>query len=200
MTVAVSTNHRWRSSKTPPPPNYMQITFTYDKKIDESCWERYNKFIELNGSVWGLQRQYKKIVNFQEVKFTADVTDIIDKYTKLFGLTIPIINGYFVTTPFSMINDDRIEFSDTIFYSFYTPNTYMVLAHEIFHMFFERYTKKDLPNYEETKEYFTVIMNDLFDMKISTGYPEHQEIRDIIFESWKKNQSLDDCIKVVHNL
>lgn len=176
----------------------MNIHFIYNKKIDQKCWKRLDDFIKKNGSVWGIERNIDKIISFDSASFHADVSDIIEKYEKFFGLSIRKIKGYLVTTPFSMINDEDEVFSDTIFYSFYNSHAYIVLAHEIFHMFFERYSKKQLYNYEESKEYFTVIMNDIFGWEISKGYPEHKDVRAEVFSIWNKTKSLKNCIEYVN--
>lgn len=187
-----------------PPPNFIfmetdSIHFTYDKKQDKKCWERYNTFLKKNGDVWGMTKHVKPIIDIQSMCISMSVADIFSVYDKVFNINRPKVKGFIVTTPFSMINDDE-EFNEeesVLFYSIYTSNPSVVVAHELFHIYFEKYTKRDIPNYEEAKEYFTVIMNDIFGKQVSGGYPEHSEIRERIFETWKKTKSLDECIKVV---
>ena len=172
----------------------MKVKFTYNKKIDNKCWKRYNAFLKENKTVWGLSKTIKPIIDIKKADFVMDVTDIMKKYEKIFD-TMVKIKGYIVTTPFSMINDDGPTTKNgTIYYSIYTQNPSVVVAHEIFHIFFEKYTNRDIPNYEEAKEYFTVIMNDLFGSNVSGGYPNHQQQRNKIFKVWKKNHSIDDCV------
>ena len=99
-----------------------------------------------------------------------------------------------------MINDGEIFSTEgIIYYSLFTPNPSIVFAHELFHIYFEKYTKRQILNYEESKEYFTVIMNDLFSKEVSKGYPPHQEVRKKIFDTWLQTKSLDKCIGVLAN-
>ncbi|MEK6952716.1 MAG: hypothetical protein AABX29_06910 [Nanoarchaeota archaeon] len=177
----------------------MIIKFIYNKIKDKKCWHRYNKFIKENKTVWGISRRIKQIITIKQVDFVMNVKGIINAYNKVFKISPPIIRGYIVTTPFSMINDNEKfkENESVIFYSIYTPNPSVVLAHEIFHIYFEKYTKRKIPNYNETKEYFTVIMNDIFGKEVSGGYPKHQKIREKILKVWQKTHSIDECIKII---
>ncbi len=175
------------------------IHFTYDKEQDKKCWDRYTAFLEKNGDVWGMSKQIKPIIEIKSVDMSMSIEDIFSAYDEVIGIKRPEVKGFIVTTPFSMINDDE-EFNEkesVLFYSMYTANPSVVVAHELFHIYFEKYTKRDIPNYDEAKEYFTVIMNDIFGKQVSGGYPKHAEIREKILEIWKKTKSLDDCIKVV---
>lgn len=175
----------------------MEIEFIYNKKIDLKCWQRYNDFIKENKTVWGMTRNIKPIISIKSAKIQMNVGDIVGKYRKIFGVDVKI-TGYIVTTPFSMINDDRKFMEDgIIYYSVYTANPSVVVAHEIFHIYFEKYTKREIPNYEEAKEYFTVIINDLFGEEVSKGYPLHQKTREKIYNEWIVTHSIDQCIKLV---
>ncbi len=179
---------------------YMIIKFTYNRKEDGKCWKRYNSFIKKNKTVWGISRKIKPIIKIKNADMEMQVGDILGKYKKIFNINVKI-RGYIVTTPFSMINDDRKFKKDgIIYYSIYTSNPSIVIAHEIFHIYFEKYTKRNTPNYEETKEYFTVILNDIFNNEVSKGYPLHQEIRKKIYKKWKETRSIDECINYLRNL
>jgi hypothetical protein len=172
----------------------MNIRFIYNKNVDRKCWKRYKEFIKNNGTVWGSTKSIKPIIEVKKAEFDIDVSEIITKYEDIFGFKVKI-KGYLVTTPYSMINDDgKLKKDGIIFYSIYTPNPSVVLAHEIFHIFFEKYTLRNIPNYDEAKEYFTVIINDIFNTDASKGYPKHQKIRKKIYDVWKNNHSIDDCI------
>jgi hypothetical protein len=175
----------------------MKIKFTYNKKEDQKCWKRYNSFIKKNKTVWGISRKINPIIKIKKADLEIESGDIISKCKKIFKIAIKI-KGFVVTTPFSMINDDE-EFKKggIVYYSIYTSNPSIVIAHEIFHVYFEKYTKRNIPNYDEAKEYFTVILNDIFGKEVSKGYPLHQEIRKKIYKKWKETMSIDECIKVV---
>lgn len=175
----------------------MKIKFSYNKKQDRKCWKRYNNFIKKNKTVWGISRKIKPIIKIKKANLEMQVGDIASKYKKIFNINVKI-KGYIVTTPFSMINDDK-EFKKegVVYYSIYTSNPSIVMAHEIFHIYFEKYTKRNIPNYDEAKEYFTVILNDIFGKEVSKGYPPHQKIRKKIYKKWKETRSIDECIKVV---
>lgn len=178
----------------------MKINFTYNKKTDRECWYRYKNFIKQNGTVWGLTKNIKPVIYIKKINLEIDVTDIIEAYKKIFSFDVKI-KGYIVTTPFSMINDDKkISKKGVIFYSIYTSNTSVVMAHEIFHIFFEKYTQRKITNYDEAKEYFTIILNDIFGVKISKGYPKHQKIRRKIFQVWKRTKSIDQCLATLKPL
>lgn len=176
----------------------MKIKFTYNKKEDKKCWLRYNQFIKLHKNIWGRESKNKGIIKINKANFEVDINDIVKVYEKIFKIKVNI-KGYIVTTPYSMINDNEKFSKDksTIYYSIYNAPIWVVLAHEIFHIFFEKYTKRSLPNYEESKEYFTVIINDIFEKNVSQGYPNHQEIRKVIFEEWIRTKSIDNCISII---
>ncbi len=179
---------------------YMIIKFTYNRKEDRKCWKRYNSFIKKNKTVWGISRKIKPIIKIKNADMEMQVGDIVGKYKKIFNTDVKI-RGYIVTTPFSMINDDRKFKKDgIIYYSIYTSNPSIVIAHEIFHIYFEKYTKRNIFNYEEAKEYFTVILNAIFNNEVSKGYPLHQEIRKKIYKKWKETRSIDKCINYLRNL
>lgn len=179
-----------------------KIKFIYSRKQDQKCLLRYSRFIKKHGSIWGRNTNIKPIIKLTKINLEANVSEIVIAYNKIFKVKPFKIKGYLVTTPFSMINDDE-KFNDReslIFYSIYNLFGYppsIVLAHEIFHIYFEKYTQRKIPNYEEVKEYFTVIMNDVFDKEVSKGYPQHQEIRVKILNIWKNTHSIDECIKIV---
>jgi hypothetical protein len=175
------------------------IQFVYNKAEDEKCWKRYQEFMARHGSVWGMKKEIKPIITIENAIFDIDVTEIMEAYSRLFNRITPEISGRIVTTPFSMINDDEPFDSrkSTLYYSIYTSNPSVVIAHEIFHVYFEKYTKRNIPHYDTSKEYFTVIMNDVFGKTVSGGYPEHQEIRQQIYDIWKETKSLDACIAVL---
>ena len=178
----------------------MEINFTYNSKIDSVCWKRYNDFIKKNKDVWGIKRKPNQILSFKKIELAADIKNIVKVYNKIFSTESISIKGYIVTTPFSMINDDK-KFSaknGVIYLSLFSTDPYLVLAHEIFHIYFEKYTKRNIPNYDEAKEYFTIIMNDLFKEEISRGYTKHQIIRQKIFDKWKQTKSLDACIELLY--
>ena len=178
----------------------MSTQFTYNQSDDRKCHKRYKEFIGKHGSVWGINREIKQIIDVVDATFNIDLTEITEVYRPIFNFpSEPIIVGRLVTTPFSMINDDEPfdEKSSTIFYSIYTPNPSVVLAHELFHVYFEKYTKRNILNYDKSKEYFTVIMNDLFGKEVSGGYPEHQEVRKRIFDVWQNTRSLSETIAVI---
>jgi hypothetical protein len=174
------------------------MKFAYNKKIDEKCWLRYNRFVAVHKNIWGRDPKAKGIIQISKANFDIDIGDIIKVYEKFFKIKVNI-KGYIVTTPYSMINDDGVfsESKRTIFYSIYNQPIWTVMAHEIFHIFFEKYTKRNVPNYEESKEYFTVIINDIFGKNISQGYPNHQKIRKQIFKKWKSTHSIDACIALL---
>lgn len=175
----------------------MKIKFTYSKKQDRGCWKRYNNFIKINRNVWGISRKIEPIIKIKKTDLEIEAGNIISKCRKIFKISIKI-KGFVVTTPFSMINDDKeFEKEGIVYYSIYTSNPSIAMAHEIFHIYFEKYTKRNIPNYDEAKEYFTVILNDVFGKEISKGYPPHQKIRKRIFKKWKETKSIDECIKVV---
>jgi Putative zinc dependent peptidase (DUF5700) len=175
----------------------MAIKFIYNKNVDNNCWKRYNDFIAKNGSVWGVTKNIKPIINIKQADFTMQVDDIEKKYQEIFGIKIRT-RGYVVTTPFSMINDDSVCVTNggVIYYSIYTMNPSVVIAHELFHIYFEKYTKRKIKNYDEAKEYFTVILNDIFGRQVSSGYPDHAMQRAKIFKAWTKTKSIDACIKL----
>jgi hypothetical protein len=179
----------------------MKVKFTYNKEIDSKCWKRYKTFIKKNGTVWGSSRSIKPIVEIKKADFDIDLTEIMTAYEKVFGFKVKI-QGFVVTTPYSMINDDTkiIEKDGVVYYSIYTPNPSVVLAHEIFHIFFEKYTKRNIPNYDEAKEYFTVLINDIFNTNVSKGYSVHKKIRNKIYKLWIKNHSIDDCILLLKKI
>lgn len=176
----------------------MIIKFTYSPEEDAKCWKRYNSFIKKNKTVWGISKKINPIIKINNADIEIQAGDIISKYKKIFNLDVKI-KGYIVTTPFSMINDDQ-EYSKNgiIYYSIYTSNTSVVIAHEIFHIYFEKYTKRNISNYEEAKEYFTVILNNIFNSEASKGYPLHQAARRKIYKKWIKTHSIDECIKMVN--
>lgn len=175
----------------------MKIKFIYNKKVDLKCWRRYRNFIKKNKTVWGITKNIRPIIEIKSAKIQMSVDDIIEKYIKIFGIDVKI-KGYIVTTPFSMINDNGKFVEDgVIYYSIYTANPSVVIAHEIFHIYFEKYTERKIPNYEEAKEYFTVILNDLFSEEVSKGYPLHQKMREKIYNEWIVTHSIDQCIKLV---
>lgn len=175
----------------------MKIKFIYNKKQDRKCWKRYNNFIKRNKTVWGISRKIKPIIKIKNADIEMRVGDIVSKNKKIFNISVKI-KGYIVTTPFSMVNDDKkFKKEGVIYYSIYTSNPSIVMAHEIFHIYFEKYTKRNIPNYDEAKEYFTVILNDIFGKEVSRGYPPHQKIRKKIYKKWKEARSIDECIKIV---
>lgn len=176
----------------------MTIKFIYNKEEDRKCWKRYNNFIKKNKTVWGISRKIKQIIKIKNANMEMRVSDIVSKYKKIFNMDVKI-KGYIVTTPFSMINDDRnFKKNGIIYYSIYTSNPSVVIAHEIFHIYFEKYIKRNIPNYEEAKEYFTVILNDIFNSEVSKGYPLHQKARKIIYKKWLETHFIDECIKVLN--
>ena len=171
------------------------INLNYSPELDKHCWERYNQFIAKNKNVWGISKQVRQIFTIKSLDIDVDVQDIIAKYEKFFGMKAPEIIGYIVTTPFSMINDDGpLTSGGVVFYSIFTANPSIVFAHELFHIFFEKYTKREVKDYEQTKEYFTVLMNEIFESEVSKGYPIHQDQRSVILSCWKKTKSLDACL------
>lgn len=175
----------------------MTIKFIYNKEEDRKCWKRYNSFIKKNKTVWGISRKIKPIIKIRNADMEMQVGDIVSKFKKIFNMDVKI-KGYIVTTPFSMINDDRkFKKNGIIYYSIYTANTSVVIAHEIFHIYFEKYTKRNISNYEVTKEYFTVILNDIFNNEVSKGYPLHQEERKTIYKKWLETHSIDECLKMM---
>ncbi len=175
----------------------MKVKFIYDKKIDQLCWSRYSKYLSENDSVFGISREIKKIIDVHQATYVFNIKEYVNAYEKFFNLKNIDIRGYLITTPFSMINDDD-EFSlneSIVYYSIYTPNPSIVIAHELFHIFFEKYTKRNVVNYDEVKEYFTVLINVIFDSSASKGYPLHQKARKEILDIWGKTSSLDACLK-----
>ncbi|MCG2808839.1 MAG: hypothetical protein L6275_00645 [Candidatus Portnoybacteria bacterium] len=177
------------------------IKFKYDKKEDKKVWRRYNNFVAKNKMIWGRKiPNIKQIISVNQADFDIDVKEITSAYDKVFDMSVAKINGYIATTPFSMIDDDG-KFNkkeSNLYYSIYNNcPVSIVIGHEIFHIYFEKYSERKIPNYDEAKEYFTVIMNDIFGNGVSKGYPEHQEIRDKILKIWLKTHSIDECIKVV---
>mgnify|MGYP001561036371 CR=1 FL=1 len=175
----------------------MKLNFIYRKADDIKSWKRYNNFIEKHGNVWGIKKEIKPIIKIKKAIFEINVIEIVNKYKKIFGFEIKNIKGRLVTTPFSMINDEKGQSVDTIYYSIYTPYPSIVLAHELFHIYFYHFGGYKIKNYEEAKEYFTVILNDIFNKEISKGYPKHQKIREKVFKVWQKTHSIDECIKAV---
>lgn len=177
-----------------------KINFTYNKKEGRSCWDRYNTFIAEHKTVWGRSPNIKQIIELHSMDFDMDVKEISEAYENIFNVPRFTVAGYIVTTPFSMINDNE-EFDQNhskLFYSIYNLFGYppsIVVGHELFHIYFEKYTKRNIPDYETSKEYFTVIMNDIFGKDVSKGYPEHQEMRAKILEIWHKSGSLNETIK-----
>lgn len=178
------------------------IKFKYNKIEDKKVWRRYNSFVKKNKTIWGRKiPNIKKIISVNQANFDIDVKEITVAYDKLFNIPTPKINGYIVTTPFSMISDDG-KFNkkeSNLYYSIYnTSPASIIIGHEIFHIYFEKYSERKIPNYDEAKEYFTVIMNDIFGSGVSKGYPDHNKIRDRIFKIWLKTYSIDECIKAVN--
>jgi len=174
------------------------MKFTYNKKIDEKCWSRYDRFAMMHKNIWGRDLKGKGIIQVSRANFEIEVGDIIRAYKEIFKIRV-FIKGYIVTTPYSMIDDDGVfsKNKSAVFYSIYNQPVWTVMAHEIFHIFFEKYTERDIPNYEESKEYFTVILNDIFGKNVSQGYPNHQNIRKQVFNKWRKTRSIDACISVL---
>lgn len=179
------------------------IRFTYNNLIDKEIWQRYNSFINLNKSIWGRKiPNIKNIISINQINFDVDSEEIETAYNKIFKIQAFKIEGYIVTTPFSMINDGGIfdKKKGIIYYSIYNLFGYppsVVIAHEIFHIYFEKYTERKIDNYNESKEYFTVILNDVFKNDVSKGYPEHHEVRSKILKEWQKTHSIDQCIRIV---
>lgn len=174
----------------------MTINFIYNKKVDKICHKRFNDFIKKYGTVWGVSRIISPIIKIKKAKMTINITEFEKKYQKIFGFKVKNIKGYIVTTPFSMINDNNnFTKKGIMYYSIFTSAPSIVIAHELFHIYFEKYTKRAIPNYDEAKEYFTVILNDIFKKKISFGYPKHQKQRNIVWKEWLKQRSIDACIK-----
>lgn len=179
-----------------------KITFIYNHTEDRICHERYDAFIAEHKTVWGRTSNIKNIINIKNIDFDVDIKEISEAYEKVFGPAHFCVTGYVVTTPFSMIDDGDVfnEAQSKLFYSIYNLFGYppsIVIAHELFHIYFEKYTKRNIPDYATAKEYFTVIMNDIFDKEVSKGYPEHQEIRAEILNVWKTTKSIDETIKVL---
>ena len=180
------------------------IAFTYDKGKDDLCHERFREFIARHKTVWGRTPNTKEIVSLKHVDLDIDVREIAGVYEKIFGITDLRVDGYIVTTPYSMIDDD-VAFDSrhsTLFYSIYNLFGYppsVVIGHELFHIFFEKFTERNIHDYETSKEYFTVIMNDLFGKAVSKGYPEHEEIRAKILEIWQKTKSMKETVAVFKN-
>ncbi len=60
-------------------------------------------------------------IKINEADFEIDLSDIINAYRKIFNINIKI-EGYIVTTPYSMINDDGVfsKNKSVIYYSIYT--------------------------------------------------------------------------------
>ena len=107
----------------------MKIKFIYNKKINDKCWRRYSVFIKKNKTVWGISRIIKPIMKINKAEFIMDVSEIVQEYKKIFGFEVPI-KGYIITTPFSMINDDNeINQYGVVYYSVYTQNPSVVMAH-----------------------------------------------------------------------
>lgn len=152
-----------------------KIKFIYDKDQGKKCNVRYDAFIKKHNTVWGRIPNNKQIITLHSIDFDVDVKEISDAYKNIFNVPEFSVTGYIVTTPFSMIDDDN-EFNQghsKLFYSIYNLFGYppsIVIAHELFHIYFEKYTKRNIPDYETAKEYFTVIMNEIFG----------KEVRDIL--------------------
>lgn len=175
------------------------MKFIYVSEFDKVCRKRYSDFIEQNGDVWGIKRQQSP-VKISEMTMTVDMEDIYAKYSKVFGIK-PKIVGYIVSTPFSMINDGR-EFEKNVGRIFFSPFTncpQKVVAHEMFHIFFEKFTERNIPNYDVSKEYFTVIMNDIIGNNVSGGYPEHTVEREKVWKDWKKSKDMKTVIEKFAN-
>lgn len=176
----------------------MTIDFIYDKAKDKKCHDRFARFIKKNKTVWGLEKKFNPIIKIHSARLSMRVDNIIKPYEKIFNLKLEKIRGYIVTTPFSMINDSGpFKKEAVIYYSIYTANPSVVLGHELFHIYMEKYTRRKIPNYQEAKEYFTVIMNDVFKTDISRGYPNHQRIRKIIWDKWLETRSIDECLRAI---
>jgi len=181
------------------------INFKYNKDIDDIVHRRFDEFVKKNKTIWGRSvPKVKKIISIKDMNFEVNIEEIINEYDKIFNISMPNINGYIVTTPFSMIDDDG-EFKineSNLYYSIYNlfkESPSIVIGHELFHIYFEKYTKRNIPNYETAKEYFTVIMNDVFNCNVSMGYPEHTEIREKIFKKWQETKSIDECLNILKN-
>lgn len=182
----------------------MIINFTYDRKIDIQCRKRYIGFIRKHSTVWGTNRSLEKILQIKDINFSINTDDIfskskniINQCEKIFLIKNIPIKGYIITTPFSMINDHtkKISKKGIIYFSIFNINHIRrVIAHEIFHIYFEKYTKRQILNYETSKEYYTVILNDIFSSKLSQGYPELQKERKKVFDIWFRTKSIDACI------
>lgn len=182
----------------------MMINFTYDQKIDIQRRKRYASFIKNHNTVWGINRSLEKILKVKDINFSINTDNIfskskniINQCEKIFLIKNIPLEGYIITAPFSMINDHtkKISKKGIIYFSIFNINNIRrVIAHEIFHIYFEKYTKRQILNYETSKEYYTVILNDIFAPKLSQGYPELRKERKKIFDIWLRTKSIDACI------
>jgi hypothetical protein len=73
--------------------------------------------------------------------------------------------------------------------------------HELWHFYtWYKFGKQIMKNkgpqkYNDAKEALTVLLNsecaDLMDGEIDLGYPQHQQLRDIAIEKWKKTKDIE---------
>jgi hypothetical protein len=169
------------------------LTFTKDIEDKEKVSEFVRKYIHDNNidvehTTAVLQNNWDIISE----RFEKRATDI-------FGVKIKdIITGYLTIT-------GRFPYNITNKY-FYVPaqtsNVNRIAMHELWHFYtLYKFGEQKIKNmgpqkYNDVKEALTVLLNiecaDLMNGKTDFGYPQHQQLRNIAMEEWKKTKDIEN--------
>ncbi len=182
-------------------PTKFQISFS-EKYGDNFETEKVKAFIEEQDKVSGFDAN-KEIVTV-EARWKNAEPIFIERVEKLFGISYPasIITVYLTHNERCTYNIEQNYFFVRIDSEF-SNNTIM---HELLHFYtWHTFGKKLLDEglsklaYNDIKESLTELLNlefsDLMNGKRDEGYPQHQEMRAIIKESWLIERKIPPIIE-----
>lgn len=182
------------------------MKFTFKKELDKKCWDEYLEFLKINGSVWGITASNdqtvtedvaRSIATSYSINWTQEIhKQVCDFFSDIFKYNIPSykFEFYVTTIPFSTYSENE----GWIAIATKTKDSRSTICHEISHKYFYESlgVKLDFEEYNEIKEYLTVINNDLNKLNIfDIGYPQHKEVRDQIYKIWKETKSISKCVE-----
>lgn len=174
------------------------LAFTKNTEDEEKVREFVRKHIHDNNidvehSTIALQNNWDAISKKFE-KCTANV----------FGVKIDdTITGYLTITGRYPYNIKSKYF----YVSAQKSNVNTVAMHELWHFYtWHKFGERIMENvgaqkYNEAKEALTVLLNiecvDLMDGETDLGYPQHQQLRDMVVEEWKKTKDIESVWDVL---
>lgn len=192
------------------------LTFKYNKKADEECW---NRLIEAK-SMFGMEfpRSFnitekdikiaeKKAKEFQNI-WDKNCSDFDEGIKRIYNHNFPAEIMCFVnTTPYSMDCYEKRYISVSKDHGKTEEFFLMVVIHEASHFVFRKYyqdfcfsigcSNKEV---EDIKEILTVINNKIFKNINDSGYEVHKDLREKALLMWEKGADLKAIISEIKKI